>query len=179
MTAQAAFAENCQTRLVLEPWRFAQAAWFVAPTVGSPPASPAGCLSPVALHFAVFLRLTTGSALELAPMGSAFPSTQGGCLRWHCILRFFHAGRRALLRGWCRCGEGRGALWSVNDDWMRKWRRSLFGRWGRSKLWGLRPGCLLATAWAIRSGDRCFLRSFSIPFGGSDSPLEFAPHHCA
>src|SRR5215471_7496853 len=74
MAAQTAFAENCQTRLVLEPWRFARAAWLVAPTVGSPPASPAGCLSSVALHFAVFLRLTTGSALELAPMGSAFPS---------------------------------------------------------------------------------------------------------
>src|SRR5262249_62287704 len=80
MAAQTAFAENCQTWLVLEPWRFAQAAWLVAPTVGSPPASPAGYLSPVALHFAVLLRLMTGSALELAPMGSAFPSTPA----WLC-----------------------------------------------------------------------------------------------
>src|SRR5262245_40313111 len=77
MAKPTAFEENCQTGLVLEPWRFGQAAWLVAATVGSPPASPAGCPSPVALHFAVFLRLTTGSALELAPMGSAFPSTRG------------------------------------------------------------------------------------------------------
>ena len=39
MAARTAFAENCQTRLVLEPWCFGrQAAWLVAPTVGSPPA---------------------------------------------------------------------------------------------------------------------------------------------
>src|SRR5215470_8148678 len=78
MAAPTAFAENCQTRLVLEPWRFAQAAWLVAPTVGSPSVSPPKCLSPVALHFAVLLRLTTRSALELALMGSAFPSRPGG-----------------------------------------------------------------------------------------------------
>src|SRR6516165_8466846 len=69
MAEPTAFAENCQTRQVLESWRFAQAAWLVAPA-GSPCASPPRCLSPVALHFAVLLRLTTGSVLELSPAGS-------------------------------------------------------------------------------------------------------------
>src|SRR5512132_610998 len=71
-------AENRQTGLVLVRLCFGhQVAGLVAPTAGSPSASPPGCLSAVALQFPV--RLATGSALELAPVGlpSASPP---GCL---------------------------------------------------------------------------------------------------
>src|SRR6266513_5170837 len=75
MAPRRAIAKNRQTGLVLvQLWFEHQVACLLAPTVGSPSASPPAWVSAVALRFAVLARLGTGSALELAPVGRPFAS---------------------------------------------------------------------------------------------------------
>src|SRR4029453_6223111 len=62
MAARTAISENRQTGLVLVRLCFGhQVAWLVAPTAGSPSASPPGWVSPGALPVPVLLQSAPGS----------------------------------------------------------------------------------------------------------------------